>query len=217
MTTFNNILLSTACFAPIQYMAKLIQYEHTFIEQHENFTKQTYRNRYIVSGANGPLTLVVPVVKGRGRKIKIRDLQISYDTDWQRNHWRTIFSAYNSSPFFEYYQDDLQPFYNKPWNYLFDFNIAAIYTLCDLLELEVNIHLTPDYELVPENTINFRESITPKSAKAAPDNLFQPESYTQVFTSRFGFIPNLSILDLLFNEGPNSISILQNSIQNPGN
>ena len=101
-----DILLSSAYFAPIQYYATLLKAEKVYIEQFENFIKQTYRNRCVVLGGNGPIQLIVPVVKGRGTKILIKDLKISYDTDWQRNHWRTIFSAYSSSPFFEYYKEE---------------------------------------------------------------------------------------------------------------
>lgn len=188
-------------------------YQIVYIEQFENFPKQTYRNRYKISGANGMISLVVPVVKGRGRKIVIKDLQISYDTDWQRNHWRTIFSAYNSSPFFEYYQDDMRPFFEKKWKYLLDFNQKALHTLCELLELEPQLQLTTDFEAVPGDTLNLREAITPKSHKAAPDAHFFPQLYTQVFADRFGFTPNLSILDLLFNEGPNSMNVLEASVR----
>ncbi len=211
MVKFNAVLLNTASFAPVQYFTKLMLYKWVYIEQYENFPKQTWRNRYEILGANGQVPLVIPVVKGRGGKVKIRDLQISYDTDWQRNHWRTIFSAYNSSPFFEYYMDDIRPFLEKPWKFLFDFNLATTQTLCDLLELDNIFQLTSDFETVPEDMINLREAITPKSHKAAPDEQFKPEPYTQVFSDRFGFTPNLSILDLLFNEGPNSVNILQAS------
>src|SRR5690554_73383 len=98
-----NILLSITSFPPIQYFVRLLLHEKIYIEQHENFIKQTYRNRYYIPAANGVIALVIPVVKGRGRKTLIKDLKISYDTNWQRTHWRTIFSAFNSSPFFEYY------------------------------------------------------------------------------------------------------------------
>ncbi len=205
-----SVLLSTACFAPVQYFSKLLLFQNVFIEQFENFPKQTYRNRYQILGANGPVSLVVPVVKGRGQKINIRDLKISYDTNWQRNHWRTIFSAYNSSPFFEYYKDDIYPFFNKPWKFLFDYNLATLKTICNLLEIECELLLTNDFEKVPQNTLNLREGITPKSHKAFPDSIFHPHPYTQVFSERFDFIPNLSILDLIFNEGPNSITLLEN-------
>ncbi|MDD2382443.1 MAG: WbqC family protein, partial [Mariniphaga sp.] len=150
------ILLSTAFFPPVQYISKLVLYEHVYIEQFENFSKQTFRNRCVISGANGPVSLIVPVVKGRTQKTGIKDLQISYDTEWQRNHWRTIFSAYNSSPFFEYYSDDLQPFFEKRGKYLLDFNLEALNTICNLLEIENRSVLTEAFEAVPEHTLNFR-------------------------------------------------------------
>src|SRR5690554_2136573 len=204
----NSVLLSTACFAPVQYFSKLEQFESIYIEQHEHFHKQTYRNWYEILAANGRLSLVVPVVKGRGRKINIKDLRISYDTDWQRNHWRTIFSAHNSSPFFEFYQDDIQPFFEKSWKFLFDFNLKILENLCDLLEIEPNLVLTEDFEQVPDGTLNFREAISPKKHRTKNDPQFFPQPYTQVFHEKFGFVPNLSILDLLFNEGPNCLNVL---------
>jgi hypothetical protein len=206
-----GILLSTAYFAPVHYFTKLVQFKKGYLEQFENFTKQTYRNRCEILGANGPVSLIVPVVKGRGRKIKIKDLRISYDTEWQRNHWRTIFSAYNSSPFFEFYQDDIRPFFEQKRKYLFDLNGEIHETICDLLEMENNLVLTDNFEKVPENTANFREAFSPKKQKAFPDPDFQPQKYTQVFSEKLDFVPNLSILDLLFNEGPNSFNILEKS------
>ncbi len=206
------ILLSTACFAPVHYYARMISHPKVYIEQFEHFHKQTYRNRYVMLGGNGPIPLVVPVVKGRGPKIRIKDLKISYDTEWQRNHWRTIFSAYNSSPFFEYYRDDILPFFEQKEKYLLDFNLIIHETICELLEMENNIVLTKDFEKVQHGTLNFREMISPKN-KTTSDKNFHPEKYTQVFSERFDFIPNLSILDLLFNEGPNSFSTLEKSIR----
>jgi hypothetical protein len=213
MIKHTAFLLSTACFPPVQYFTKLLLYKTVYLEQHENFIKQTYRNRYQVLGANGPVSLVVPVVKGRGRKVGIKDLQISYDTGWQRNHWRTIFSAYNSSPFFEYYKDDIQPFFEKKSKFLFEYNLAILEVICNLLEIETTILMTVDFEKVPENTLNFREAISPKKHKSATDAQFFPHPYTQVFSEKSGFIPNLSILDLLFNEGPNSMNVLAKSVR----
>lgn len=207
-----NILLSTAYFAPIHYYSKIISSAVVYIEQFENFQKQTYRNRCVILGGNGPISLVVPVVKGRGPKTRIKDLKISYDTEWQRNHWRTIFSAYNSSPFFEYYKDDIQPFFKKKHIYLLDFNLLIHEILCELLEMETPFVLTEDFEKVPPGTLNFRERISPKN-NTLPDPAFQAQSYTQVFSERFGFVPKLSILDLLFNEGPNASSVLEACVQ----
>ncbi len=206
----NSVLLSTAYFAPIQYYSKFLNNDEVYIEGFEHFNKQTYRNRCVILGGNGPVQLIVPVVKGRGRKIQIKDLEISYDTDWQRNHWRTIFSAYNSSPFFEYYKDDIQPFFDSKHKFLFDFNLKIHQVICDLIEIENNTMLTMDFEKVPDGTLNLRESISPK-VSSKMDLVFQPQKYTQVFSDKLGFVPNLSIVDLLFNEGPNSYSVLERS------
>lgn len=206
----NAILLSTACFAPVQYYTKILHYSTVYLEQYENFIKQTYRNRYTILGGNGPVDLIVPVVKGRGPKTLIKDLQISFDTDWQRNHWRTLFSAYGSSPYFEFYADDLIPFFEKKFDFLLDYNLAIHQTICELFEIENNTVMTGDFEKVPPETLNFREMISPKEKTPADEN-FKPAHYTQVFSDKLGFTPNLSILDLLFNEGPNSYTILSES------
>ena len=206
------VLLSTAYFAPIHFYARYLHHQQVFIEQFENFPKQTYRNRCVIIGGNDVISLVVPVVKGRGTKILIKDLQISYDTEWQRNHWQTIVSAYNSSPYFEYYQDELAPFFEKKSKFLIDHNLQIHETLCSFLEIENKIVLTDDFEKVPLGTLNFRESISPKLAKYN-DPRFIDVPYTQVFSEKFDFIPNLSILDLLFNEGPNAHTILTKSIK----
>ncbi|HZL08833.1 MAG TPA: WbqC family protein [Prolixibacteraceae bacterium] len=213
MTQHTGILLSTAYFAPISYFSKLAAYPEIYIEQHENFIKQTYRNRTVILGANGPIPLIVPVEKGRERKIKIKDLRIAYDEDWQRNHWRTIFSAYNSSPFFEYYADDLEHFFRKKHKFLFDFNQQITESLLEILEMPTNLILTEGFEQIPENCLNFREKISPKAQRNIDDPHFEAQYYTQVFSEKFGFVPDLSILDLLFNEGPSTHSVLLNGVQ----
>lgn len=213
MTKHTGILLSTAYFAPIRYFSKVTNYPEIYFEQHENFIKQTYRNRTIILGANGPISLIVPVEKGRGPKIKIRDLRIAYDEDWQRNHWRTIFSAYNSSPFFEYYKDDLEPFFRKKHEFLFDFNIRITEAILEMLEAEVSLNLTEEFGEIPDNCLNFREQISPKLHRTNDDPNYSTQEYTQVFSEKFGFVPDLSILDLLFNEGPSALEILEQSFQ----
>ena len=203
------ILLSTAYFAPIRYFSKLLFYPEIYIEHHENFIKQTYRNRTVILGANGPISLIVPVEKGRAQKVKIKDLRIAYDEEWQRNQWRTIFSAYNSSPFFEYYADDIETFFRKKYNFLFDFNQQITETLTEILEIPLILNLTEEFEQIPENCLNFREQISPKNHLINPDPHFAAHPYTQVFSEKFGFIPDLSILDLLFNEGPSARVMLE--------
>lgn len=210
--TENALLLSTAYFAPVHFYTRFIHHPKVYIEQFEHFNKQTYRNRCVISGGNGLISLVVPVVKGRGPKTVIKDLQLSYDMNWQRNQWQTIVSAYNSSPYFEYYQDELYPFFEKEYKFLLDFNLQIHETICDFMEIENTLELTNDFEQVLEGCINFRETISPKN-KNDIDTAFQPVEYTQVFTEKFGFLPNLSILDLLFNEGPNAFTILEDSLK----
>ncbi len=208
----NALLLSTAYFAPVHFYTRYLHHSEVYLEQFENFTKQTYRNRCLILGGNGPISLVIPVVKGRGPKILIKDLQISYEENWQRNHWQTIVSAYNSSPYFEYYQDELHPFFERTTKYLLDYNLQIHEQLCDFFEIENKIRLTEDFEKVPKNTFNLRDGISPK-LKHNPDTEFQPRTYTQVFSEKYGFLSNLSILDLLFNEGPNAYTILLQSLK----
>ena len=205
------VLFSSAYFGPVHFYSRYIHHSTVYIEQFENFTKQTYRNRCVISGGNDVISLVIPVVKGRGPKVLMRDLQISYDTEWQRNHWQTIVSAYNSSPYFEYYQDEIYPFFQQKTKYLLDFNMKIHETICEFLDVENKVILTEDFEKVPINTLNLRDAISPKN-KTLTDPNFQAIPYTQVFTEKFGFLPNLSILDLLFNEGPNSYTLLLKSL-----
>ncbi len=211
MTQNNGILLSTAYLAPIRYFSKLAVYPEIYIEQYEHFLKQTYRNRTVILGANGAIPLIVPVEKGRGGKVFIKDLRMAYDEDWQRVHWRTIFSAYRSSPFFEYYADELEPFFRKKYEFLFDFNFQLTQSLLEALDIQPEIKLTEDFEKVPDSCLNFREQISPKAHLVQPDPHFEARPYTQVFAEKFGFVPDLSILDLLFNEGPSAREILVSS------
>ncbi len=202
----DTIILSTAYLAPIQYYSKLLKYDKVFIEMHENFIKQTYRNRCKIYGANGELSLSIPVKKTTN-KVQIKDLMIDYDTNWQKLHWKSIESAYRSSPYFEYYADDLKPFYEKKYKFLFDFNSKIQQVMLEHLDVIVNIKKTESYIKIPNKTqVDFRNRINPK--KQDPDPDFNSISYTQVFHEKHGFIPNLSIIDLLFNEGPNTVELL---------
>lgn len=207
-----DILLSTAYFPPVQYLSKFLAHQTIWLETAENFAKQTYRNRAVILAANGPESLIVPVEKGRSQKQQIKDIRISYDTNWQHIHWQAIVSAYQSSPFFEVLQDDFRPFFEKPHDFLFDFNQQILETVLAILELNPAIQQTPDFEEIPNNCLNYREAIHPKAQKALPDPFFKPKTYTQVFDDKFGFTPNLSCLDLLFNCGSESYAILLASI-----
>lgn len=205
-----KIILSSSYLGPVQYFTKVIAATEILIEQHENFRKQTYRSRCIILGANGPIPLVIPVEKGRGRKVKIKDLRIYNGLSWQRNHWRSIFSAYNSSPYFEYYKEPLKNIYSKKWGFLLDFNLATTNWALNELEISASLQLTSEFIGPCPEFHNYRESISPKAKES--DGAFIPHPYTQVFSDKFEFIPNLSIIDLLFNEGPNSYNIMHKGI-----
>ncbi|WP_321280890.1 WbqC family protein [Marinifilum fragile] len=207
-------LLSTAYFAPIQYYCKLIQYPNVMIEQWENYSKQSYRNRCNIYGANGALAISVPVVKATNKKVLTKDVKISYDTNWQKLHWKGIESAYKSSPFYEYYIDDLERFFNQKWDFLLDFNLEIQTEISEILEIENKHSLTEDFiPLDAPDITDFRNVIHPKPSKGINDTEFAPQFYTQVFGDKHGFIPNLSILDLIFNLGPDSSYYLESCLK----
>lgn len=192
--------LSTAYLGPIQQYTKMVRYPEVRIETAENYIKQTYRNRCVIAAANGPLALSVPIVKPDTLKCLTKDIRISDHGHWRHLHWNALVSAYNMSPFFEYYADDFAPFYEKKYTFLLDFNEELRRMICELLDLHPHIVYTERYE--PEVANDFREAIRPKHEGDDPD--FHPRPYYQVFRERFGFLPNLSIVDLLFNMGPES-------------
>ena len=209
-----NALLSTSYFAPIQYYCKLIHYPNILIEQWENYSKQSYRNRCYIYGSNGALAISIPIVKATNKKILAKDVQISYDTNWQKLHWKGIESAYKSSPFYEYYINDLEHFFSRKWEYLLDLNLNIQEKICEILEIENKNTLTEDFiPLYALHVTDFRNTIHPKSSKKFKDPDFNPHAYTQVFGDKHGFIPNLSILDLIFNLGPDSSDYLKSCIK----
>ena len=244
-----EVLLSTTYFGPIQWYQKLYRADKVWMERHESFQKQTYRNRCTIATTNGIQALTVPVErqltvnslrscvptvasgkaertddysKGReGLASKstvnckpstvnlIKDLRISDHGNWRHLHWNALKSAYGESPFFDYYQDDIRPFFEQRWDYLFDFNEAIREKMCELLDIQPSISYTNSWReecTPPSSIIDFRSAIRPKHPEPDPD--FIPKRYYQVYEQKHGFLPNLSILDLLFNMGPESIFCL---------
>jgi len=196
----NNPLLSTAYLAPISYYAILLQHENCSIEMHEHFVKQSIRNRCEIYGANGKLRLSIPKERKGSSKTIIQELKISYKDNWQKEHWNAIVSAYNSSPFFEYYKDELQPLFEEKEDYLVVFNSKLQNIILDLLQEENTSNTTTEYL----HKGDFSDLRNHKWEKV------NQEKYNQVFMEKHGFIPNLSILDLLFNLGPESSDYLHN-------
>ena len=269
-------ILSTTYFGPVQWYQKLCRPGQVLIERYDSYRKQTYRNRCVIAAANGPQTLTVPVERqADGTRLLTRDVRISDHGNWRHLHWHALMSAYSESPFFDYYADDLRPFFERRWEFLFDFNEAIRATLCEMLDIHPDVQPTTHYvgneELRMKNeeyvlreqgahyvgneelrikneeyvhqaqgngniecgdgaargsslairnsscqTLNsklktqnskfisdFRDAIDPKHPLPDPD--FKPRPYYQVFQARHGFMPNLSVLDLLFNMGPEGI------------
>lgn len=197
-------LLSSAYCAPVQWFQKLNRYDMVMVEQYDNFQKQTYRNRCVIATANGTQALTIPVERPAGEKCLMRDVRISDHGNWRRLHWNALATAYGDSPFFDYYVDDLQPLFTKKRDFLFDFNMEMTEVLCELLDIRPKISLTTSYVDEAEN--DFRDAIRPKHP--LPDSDFEPVQYYQVYSQRHGFIPNLSILDLLFNMGNEAVFYL---------
>ncbi len=216
--------LSTTYFGPVQWYQKLNRTESIWIEQWESFLKQTYRNRCLIATTQGVQALTVPVV--RGETSLIRDIRISDHGNWRHLHWNALQSAYGESPFFEYYQDDIRPFFEQRWAFLLDFNEAIRSKMCELIDIQPQVHYTSSFvrQLSADSQVSttastlssggcppsdsrglqdFREAINPKHP--APDAGFIARPYYQVYRQKHGFLPNLSILDLLFNMGPESV------------
>jgi len=207
-----NILLSTAYFGPIRYFSKFLMPGKVILEKGENYIKQTYRNRCRIYGPNGVVTLSVPVKRGSFHKTALRDLEIDHEKTWYPVHWKTIQASYQASPFFEYYADDLHPLISSKIKFLWDLNLEITDTLLKLLEIPRDYTVSSDYldDMDNPNNLDYRQSIHPKHPSRDP--WFQSVPYHQVFEDRHGFIPDLSILDLLFNMGPDTVDVLRQSL-----
>ena len=230
-------LLSSTYFGPIQWYQKLNRYDECLIERHESFIKQTFRNRMVIATTNGPLSLTIPT--NHDTSMSMKDIRISDHANWRHVHWNALLSAYGESPFFEYYQDDIRPFYEKRYDFLFDFNMEVMEKMIELLDIRPHVKVTDEYfpkgsnlseelrakseesnsfasdeanhksqisNLKSQSIVDFRDAIRPKKPLLDPE--FHPERYYQVYEQKHGFLPNMSILDLLFNEGNEAIFYL---------
>lgn len=201
----NNYIIESQYFGQVNWYKLLFSFSNIEIAQYEAYPKTSFRNRTIIAGSNGLIVLSVPLQKGRIQKSQTRDVKISYDQDWQEQHWRSIVSCYGKSPFFEYYQDSLKVLFQKKQEYLLDLNLASQEWALKQLKSK----LIPNYAL--EQEANFRQTENDIRDQFKPNDfqmVLDKVSYPQVFEDRIGFYPNLSILDLLSCMGPVSKSLL---------
>jgi hypothetical protein len=199
-STMTTACLSTTYFGPVQWYQKLHRYDQVVIDGEERFQKQTYRNRCLIATTQGVQALTVPVV--HDSKSSISDVLISDHGNWRHLHWQALQSAYGDSAFFEYYEDDLRPFFKENnWERLVDYNDAICRKVCELLDIQPSI-----VHQSSQDCSDFRLVINPKHP--LEDSEFMPRKYYQVYQQKHGFLSNLSILDLLFNMGPESIFFL---------
>lgn len=197
---------------PVQYFARLVREEEIILEQFDSYTKQTYRNRCRIVGPNGTLTLSIPVKRIKGTKTLFKDVRVDYDTPWNRIHWKSLVAAYASSPFFEFFEDELLSFYEEKFGFLVDLNARLLDKTMELMGISVSIKLSEKFVALCGKE-DPRHFIHPKLNILEADPLFTPCPYHQVFEEKLGFQPNLSILDLLFNEGPDSLIVLKKSLK----
>ncbi|HKK62387.1 MAG TPA: WbqC family protein [Bacteroidales bacterium] len=201
------------CFynAPVSYFGLILQADSLQIEVYDHYSKQTYRNRCKIFGANGIINLSIPVKKVNGNNTYVKDIEIDYTNPWNLVHWKSICSAYRSSPFFELMEDSFAPFYQKRFKYLTDLNLGLMETTLDHLQWSRELIQTKQFDYKPVIP-DCREIIHPKRQFTSDRYNFTPQEYYQVFKEKHGFKKDLSILDLLFNEGPNAGGILKRSI-----
>jgi len=205
-TENSSLILPTAYCGPAEYFALLAQWprEVCLIESMETYPKQTWRNRCTILTSQGLLNLSIPTKKPNGNHTVVQEVEIDNDSRWYQAHWRALTAAYNASPFFMYYQDELAPFYDGSYTGLLDFNMGLTTLLIKLLGIKVRLELTGTFT-IPTSEDDFRYRLSPK--KPPLYNHFPP--YIQVFSETQKFQPNLSILDVLFNLGPDSGSYLR--------
>ncbi len=202
----NSILLSTSYFPSISYISAILKSQNVIIEQYENFTKKTLRNRCKIYAANGIVNLSIPISKLGNKKQLIKDTQIDYSIKWQKQHFKSIESAYKSSPFYEYLIDDYLIFFQKEYKFLLDFNVKILEVITDFIGIDYNLQFSNSYIPIDNSNKDFRYLVEKNTCH---DKTVNSKSYYQVFADKHGFKADLSIIDLIFNLGNESYKYLQ--------
>lgn len=203
----DQVLLHPSYFGPISQFVVLARAGRVIFENEDNYQKQTYRNRMYIYGANGKLLLNIPI-KHTGNKSqhqKYREVKIENDFNWQQQHWKSLQTVYRTSPFFEFFEDEFHPLYHEKFEFLLDFNYRCTKLAMECLQLDKEYKKTSKFISQPAGVVDARTLV---QAKGVEKFTFEP--YTQVFHTKFGYLNNLSIVDLIFNEGPNALNYLQN-------
>lgn len=195
-------LLPVFYLPPISWFAEFLAETEVELEQFENFPKQTYRNRANIYGANGRLSLIIPI-RHNGKRV-YRDIEVSNSENWKSLHWKSIKTAYQSSPYFEFYEDQLSGIFQTDENLLLQFNLKALEIILKILKTEKAYSLNYEYVKLNDED-NFREKFSSKS-----ESEYDMENYYQTFSDKMGFEKDLSILDLICNKGPESLSYIRN-------
>lgn len=199
-----KILIHPTYFPTIAHFIAIAKAEYVVWEMEDNFVKQTYRNRAYIYGANGKLSLNIPVIHSQKNRQNYKNVKVFNGEKWQIQHWKSLESAYRTSPFFEFYEDELKPLFFEETDTLLAFNLKCFKVICDCLQLEVETSITSTFEKNADGVLDLRHLVNAK------DNTLQHvKPYTQVFENKYGFISNLSILDVLCNEGPNALNYLE--------
>ncbi len=199
-----NILIHPTYFPSIAQCVAIAQAKSLTFEINDNYQKQTYRNRSYIYAANGKLQLSVPVIHSHKERQLYKDVKISQTENWQLLHWKSLESAYRTSPFFEFYADDLQPLFELKSEFIFDHNIKCFEVIAECLQLDITTNFSTKFEKTPEKLTDYR-GLT----NARKEQNIDLQQYNQVFTEKHGYINNLSVLDLLFNEGTNALPYLE--------
>ena len=202
-----ELLVDSQYFPPVTLFKKSIQFSNIKFDVYEPWRKMSFRNRCVVAGGNGPINLSIPILEGREQKKAMKEIMIDNRKPWQGQHWKTIISCYNRSPWFDFFGHELEGLYRQPVEYLVDWNRICFEWVAKKLGIHINVLCTNSFQPVYDdsNLEDFRNQLLPKSIDS---NFPKPVYYRQVFEERIGFIPHLSILDLLFCEGKNAVGKL---------
>jgi hypothetical protein len=200
-----DILIHPNYFPNIHQFIQIIKANNILFEVSDNYQKQTFRNRTYIYGANGKLGLFIPVIHTHKNRELFKDVKISYESNWMDLHLKSLQSAYRSSPYFEYFEDDFIKLYSEKEKFLADFNIKCIKLISNLLDLDLDFKISNEYVEKTNDIIDLRDL-----SNARKEKKIETPKYIQVFESKHGYLNNLSILDLIFSEGKNSVLLMNN-------